>query len=244
MAEELFKKKISREERIYREATELQEAVSCVLRFENKVAALKSAARKFQKLEDYKDAKAHMEDCRASAAKAAEEGSREVFEEAVRREGLAKSKSDYADAIMEFKRVSRKGDYAEDAKVHIRACRQRIARLESYAVWKRRLTVLAVIAVGMFLFTRTPLYPFAKGYVHQQMGEYKAALVNYRQSGLSWTKDLAGVCYYKMGMEKLEQGEQEEALRLLRKAKKKGNQKAKQEIHRLEKEMGSEEQKP
>lgn len=239
MAEELFKKKISREERIYREAIELQAAVSCVLRFENKVAALKSAARKFQKLEDYKDAKAHMEECRSEAAKAAEKGSREVFEEAVRREGQAKSKSDYADAITEFKRVSRKGNYAEEAKEHIRACRQRIARLESYAVWKRRITVLAVAAVSVFLFTHTPLYPFAKGYVHQQMGEYEAALANYRQSGLSWTKDLSGVCYYKMGMEKLEQGNQEEALRLLRKAKKKGNLKAKKEIHRLEREMGS-----
>lgn len=239
MAEELFKKKISREERIYREAIELQAAVSCVLRFENKVAVLKSAARKFQKLEDYKDAKAHMEECRSEAAKAAEKGSREVFEEAVRREGQAKSKSDYADAITEFKRVSRKGDYAEEAREHIRACRQRITRLESYAVWKRRITVLAVAAVSVFLFTHTPLYPFAKGYVHQQMGEYEAALANYRQSGLSWTKDLSGVCYYKMGMEKLEQGNQEEALRLLRKAKKKGNLKAKKEIHRLEREMGS-----
>ena len=35
MADELFKKKISREEKIYREARDLQEAVSCVLRFEN-----------------------------------------------------------------------------------------------------------------------------------------------------------------------------------------------------------------
>ena len=81
MAEELFKKKISREEKIYREARDLQEAVSCVLRFENEVAALGSAARKFQKLENYKDAKARMEECRAAAAKAAERGAREVFEE-------------------------------------------------------------------------------------------------------------------------------------------------------------------
>ena len=116
MAEELFKKKISREERIYVEALELQKAVSCVLRFENKVSALKSAARKFQKLEDYKDAKTHMEECRAEAAKVAEEGIREVFEEAVRREEQAKSKSDYVDALTEFKRVSRKGNYAEEAK--------------------------------------------------------------------------------------------------------------------------------
>lgn len=131
MAEELFKKKISREEKIYREALELQEAVSCVLRFENKVAALKSAARKFQKLEGYKDAEAHMEECRAEAAKEEERGSREVFEEAVRREEQAKSKSDYADTITEFKRVSRKGNYAEEAREHIRVCKREIARLES-----------------------------------------------------------------------------------------------------------------
>ena len=41
-----------------------------------------------------------------------------------------------------------------------------------------------------------------------------------------------------MGMEKLQQGNKEEAIRLLRKAKKKGNSKAKQEIRKLEQEMG------
>ena len=238
MAEELFKKKISREEKIYREARDLQEAVSCVLRFENEVAALGSAARKFQKLENYKDAKARMEECRAAAAKAAERGAREVFEEAVRREEQAKYKSDYADAITEFKRVSKRGEYTQEAKKHISICRRKIARLESFAVWRRRLTFLALLAASIFLFTRTPFYPFAKGYVHQQMGEYKAALINYRQSGLSWTKELSGACYYEMGMEKLHQGNKEEAIRLLRKAKKKGNSKAKQEIRKLEQEMG------
>lgn len=242
MAEELFKKKISREERIYMEALELQKAVSCVLRFENKVSALKSAARKFQKLEDYKDAKTHMEECRTEAARVAEEGIREVFEEAVRREGLAKSKSDYVDALTEFKRVSKKGDYVEKAREHIRICKRRIARLETYAVWKRRFEVLVVVVICGFILTRTPLYPFAKGYVHQQMGEYEAALVNYKQSGISWTRDLEGVCYYKMGMDKLQWGNQEEALKLLHKAKKRGNSKAKREYRKLKKEINSEEQ--
>lgn len=242
MAEELFKKKISREERIYVEALELQKAVSCVLRFENKVSALKSAARKFQKLEDYKDAKTHMEECRAEAAKVAEEGIREVFEEAVRREEQAKSESDYVDALTEFKRVSRKGNYAEEAKEHIRMCKRRIARLETYAVWKRRFKVLAVVVICAFILTRTPLYPFAKGYVHQQMGEYKAALANYKQSRISWTRDLEGVCYYKMGMDKLLQGNKEEALKLLHKAKKRGNFKAKKEYRKLKREMDSGEQ--
>lgn len=234
MSEELFKKKISKEEKIYREAVELQRAVSCVLRFEQKAASLKSAARKFEKLEDYKDAKVRAEACRKAAAKAEREGSKEIFEEAVRRQEQAKDKSDYADAITEFRRVSKKDAYGQEAKERIQECKKKIARLETRAVWRRRLIVLVVVAGCAGIFLSTPLYPFAKGYAHQQMGQYEAALANYKEaSSLSWTKDLSGVCYYKMGMQKLEQGEKKQALKLFRKAKKKGNQAAKKQIKKL-----------
>lgn len=238
MAEELFKKKISKEEKIYTEAVELQKAVSCVLRFERKKAALKGAAKKFDKLGDFRDARTRAEACRAEAAKTEIEGSKKVFEEALLREKQAKYKSDYVDAITEFKRVWKKDAYAHEAREHIQACKRQIVRIENRAAWRRRFTALAIVVAGVFLFTRTPLYPFAKGYVHQQMGEYELALANYEEaSGLSWTEDLSGICYYKLGKEKLEQGEEKKALRLFRKAEKRGNKAAIKEIKNLKEKL-------
>lgn len=238
MDEELFEEKISKEEQIYQTAVALQNAVSCVLRFERKVASLKSAARKFEKIGDYKDAPERMAACREEAAKAEEEGCKETFEEAKAREARAKSKSDYVDAITEFRRVKRKEGYADEAKEHIQACKKQIMRLETKAVWKRRVTVVGVLAICVLVFLNTPFYPFVKGYAHQQMGEYRVAIANYQEaSALSWSKELTGACYYKMGKQKLEAGKEEHALKLFRKAKKYGNIAAKQEYHKLKKKL-------
>ena len=238
MDEELFEEKISKEEQTYQTAVALQNAVSCVLRFERKVASRKSAARKFEKIGAYKDAPERMEACREEAKKVEEEGCKKTFEEAKAREQRAKTKSDYVDAITEFRRVKKKEAYAEEAKEHIQACKKQIVRLENRAVWKRRFTVIGVIAVCVLVFINTPLYPFAKGYVHQQMGEYRVAIANYEEaSALSWSKELTGACYYKMGKQKLEEGKKEHALKLFRKAKKYGNIAAKQDYHKLKKEL-------
>lgn len=236
MAEELFKKKISKEEKLYIEAVKLQEAVSCVLRFERKVAALKSAAKKFECLGDYKDAKRRMEVCRRDAAAINQEGAHETYQKALRKKEAAGTKGEYADAIAEFKRVVKRDEYRENAREQIRLCKKEIVRLESIAAWKRRLAVLGIFVVCIVLFMQTPGYPFAKGVVHQQMGEYRLAIANYQEAkGIPWTKDLKSTCYYKLAMEKLEQGKKKEAYRLLKKATR--MKAARRQLKELEKEL-------
>lgn len=219
MAEELFRKKISKEEKLYLEAVHLQEAVSCVLRFERKVSALNSAAKKFESLGDYRDSKARMELCRKEADAADAEGARETYALAFRKKEAAKQKSDYVDAIEEFKRLRKRDEYREEVKQQIQLCKKEINRLESIAVWKRRLTFIAVVLVCAVLFMQTPGYPFVKGVVHQQMGEYRMALINYEEASvIPWTKDLKASCHYKIGLEKLDQGKEKAALKHFKKA--------------------------
>ncbi|MCI8771590.1 MAG: hypothetical protein HFH73_10690 [Lachnospiraceae bacterium] len=221
MAEELFKKKISKEEKLYQEAVNLQKAVSCVLRFERKVNALNSAAKKFESLGDYRDAKIRMKACREEAAAVDTRGAKETFALALNKKEAAKRKSDYVDAIEEFKRLRRRDEYRDKAKEQIQICKKQIARIESRAAWIRRFTILAVFAVIILIFLKTPGYPFAKGFIYQQMGEYEAALVNYRKASvIPWTKDLNASCHYKIGLEQLEKGEKEKAYVHFNKAKK------------------------
>lgn len=239
VAEELFKEKISKEEKIYREAVQLQEAVPCVLRFEQKVSALKGAARKFKALGDYKDANARMKACRKKAALICEEGAQAVYEDALRRQEEAKTKSEYVDAIAEFRRVVRRDGYRECAKRNIQLCKRKIQHLERIAAWRRRLLALAVLAGCAVLFVQTPGYPFAKGWIHQQKGNYRAAIANYKEaSAISWTKDLKSSCYYKLALEKLDEGKKEQAVKLLKKAK--NNKAARKKLKELEKELAKE----
>lgn len=149
MAEEieLFKKKLSKEEKLYIEAVKLQEAVSCVLRFEQKISALKGAARMFQNLGDFKDSQKRMQACREQLAVERKKGMEEVFAAALTKKENAVSKSDYADAITEFKRVVKREEYHDRAKEQIQFCRREIAKIETKAAWKRRLTLLLVVLV-------------------------------------------------------------------------------------------------
>lgn len=238
MEEELFEKKIPKEEQIYRSAVKLQNAVSCVLYFERKAAALRSAAKKFEKLGEYKDSAKRMKQCTEAAEQAEEEGSRSTMEEAKLRQERARTKSDYIDAITEFRRVRKMEAYSEEAKAHIQACKKEIVRLENRAVWKKRITVLAVIAACVVVFMLTPLYPFARGYTHQLMGEYETAIADYKEASvLSWSKELTGACYYKLGQQKADAGREEEALALFGQAKKYGNREAKKQYRILEQKM-------
>ena len=182
MAEQLFKKQSSIEEKKYQEAVGLQESISYIIRFERKVISLKNAAQKFEKLGDYKDAAQRASACRKAAEEADFAGSREAFESALQKESAAVTKSELRDAIAEYKRVWKKAEYKERAEQHIAACKKRIVILERNAVWKKRVIALAVLAVCVFGFTRTMLYPYAKGFVHQQMGNYRAAANNYKIS--------------------------------------------------------------
>lgn len=149
MAEEieLFKKKLSKEEKTYLEAVKLQEAVSCVLRFEQKISALKGAAKMFQNLGDFKDSQERMQACREQLVVERKKGMEEVFAAALAKKENAVSKSDYADAIMEFKRVVKREEYHDRAKEQIQFCKREIAKIETKAAWKRRLTLLCVIVV-------------------------------------------------------------------------------------------------
>lgn len=236
MAEELFKKKISKEEKLYLEAVNLQKAISCVLRFERKVNALNSAAKKFESLGEYRDARKRMESCRREAEAIDVAGARETYKQALQKKETAKKKSDYVDAIEEFKRLKKRDEYREEVKEQIQLCKKEIVRIESKAAWKRRFTVLAVLVVCVLIFLQTPGYPFVKGIVHQQMGEYQMALKDYREADvIPWTNDLKASCHYKLGLEELEKGEKKKALKHFQKAKR--LKAARLKIKELEKEL-------
>lgn len=242
MEEELFEKKIPKEEQIYRSAVNLQNAVSCVLYFEQEAAALRSAARKFEKLGEYKDSAERMRLCREAAERAEQEGGRCTMEEARLRQERACTKSEYIDAITEFRRVRKMEAYSEEAKAHIQACKREIIRLENRAVWKKRAAVLAVAVVCVVVFMLTPLYPFARGYTHQLMGKYETAIADYKEaSALSWSRELTGACYYKLGWQKADAGKEEEALALFGQAKKYGNREAEKQYRKLEQKLRNEE---
>ena len=116
MAEQLFKKQSSIEEKKYQEAVGLQESISYIIRFERKVISLKNAAQKFEKLGDYKDAAQRASACRKAAEEADFAGSREAFESALQKESAAVTKSELRDAIAEYKRVWKKAEYKERAE--------------------------------------------------------------------------------------------------------------------------------
>lgn len=154
------KNKPSREERLYDEASALQDAVSCVTKFEIKVLSLQSAAKKFEKAADYKDAKQRAAQCLSDAETALVEGCQEVYQLTIEKEKNARVKSDFAEAIVEWKRLkaaakaifeTRQSKTAEkleqEAKEHIQFCKSRIAKIESRAAWIRRFVLLFVLAV-------------------------------------------------------------------------------------------------
>lgn len=153
------KEKLSPEERMYRSAVSLMEAVDCVNRFERAVYSLRDAARKFEKLGEYKDSKERYKICIEEADRTASDGSREVFEIAVSKLGDAKSNSDYIDTIEDFKRA-KKFDYnVSECEENIALCRKSIGKLETIAIWKRRFIAAVIVAVLIAAFIYSPLYP-------------------------------------------------------------------------------------
>ena len=74
------------------------EAVDCVRRFEREVSSLEDAAKKFDKLGNYKDSAERKEICIKAAQDAIDNGTEKIFDEAVLKLENAKSKSDFADA--------------------------------------------------------------------------------------------------------------------------------------------------
>lgn len=220
MAQENIDKDEEVLERKYIDACMLQGAVGCVVRFERKVKTLRSAAKKFRALGDYKDAGVRAEECQNAAVLAEQEGLESVYVSAKELESAAKNKHDYISAIEQYRRLKKREDFETEVKPHIQACKRQIGKLESRAAWKRRIGVLVVLFVLVLLFMQTSLYPFVKGYIHRSRGQYDAAIANFKASnGLPWQEGQLHKTYYYKGKAYLDAGKTDQAMHYLRLAK-------------------------
>ncbi len=156
------KEKLSKEESLYRSAVSLMDAVDCVSRFEVIVSSLNDAAKKFEKLGDYKDAVLRKEECLNNAKDIAVNGAAEVFNTALGKLGCAKTKSDFIDVAQDFKLV-RKFDYKrEECNKNIQCCQKRIRRIETIAAFRRYVIVICILVICTLIFINTPLFPLVK----------------------------------------------------------------------------------
>lgn len=168
MASKYYKKKedaISKEEKSYQEALELVASVDCVLRFEWRVKSLEDAAKIFHSLGEYKDAGEQAGICEREAEEALRSGYEETYRSALLKQGQAEKKSDYIDAISEFKRVLKSEKHEAEARERITACKKKILQLETRAVWKKRgiaFVVLCALALALYF---SPAYPFVLKFI-------------------------------------------------------------------------------
>lgn len=230
MANKYYKKEddISDEEKKYREASELAASVECVLRFEWRVKSLEDAAKIFRSIGEYKDAKEQAELCEKKAKEALFKGYDEVYQRALLKQEKAENKSDYLDAVSDFKRVLKSERYETDAKEHISVCRKAILRIETKAAWKKRGIAFCVLCILLILFYKSPAYSFVRGYMLQVQGKYHTALKRYQNAaGFPLTDRQCQKCYLEIGKKTLAKGKKKKALRELRKA---GAEKEAQEL--------------
>lgn len=217
--EEIFQEKPSKEETLYTSAVSLMNAVDCLERFEREVEALRDAARKFEKLGDYKEAKRYQDDCLKRADEAEEKGCRKTYEMAMQKKESARTKSDYVDAMEEFRRLRAYEAYQEKAKKEIQECKERIRRLETIAAYKRRGMCFLALIIIVIALVQTPLYPVAKGVVHRFRGEYHAALNCYAEgANIPGVGKLQRDCYYRLAVLAEEDGQEKKAMKLYRRA--------------------------
>ncbi|MBU5479469.1 hypothetical protein KQI69_09670 [Eubacterium sp. MSJ-13] len=204
---------LSPEEKVYKNAVALMEAVDCVERFEKVYSIMNSAAKKFNKIQGYLDADERRQKCLEIADKAVKDGTAEVFELAVQRQKQSKTKSDYVDAIENFKRCKKFKYNIEECDEHISQCKKGIAKLETKAAYKRRGIVAACFVLLIVLFLQTPAYPMVKGVYHQSQGKYKLAIANYKESGgFLVANGNMKKCYYHIGLKKEKKGKYKSAL--------------------------------
>lgn len=209
----------AREANIYKTAAGLEEAAECVLRFERKVIAYRNAGKKFQSISGYMDSDERAKRCHQQAEAVERQGMEEAFALGKKKEQEAKTKSDFIDAIAEYKRVWKKEQYAQQAKGRIDACKEAMIRLETRSLWKKRLITLAVLGVLVIIFVNTDAYPFAKGMIHQATGDYKLSIANFKEGmGVPWAEGKMKKSYLYLGQKYLKEGKQEQALRAFRKA--------------------------
>ena len=236
MAEELKKEDSTREAKIYKEAVDLEQAADCVLRFERKVAVYRNAAKKFQSVSGYQDAAMRGQQCEKQAEFIEQEGLKEALAMGKKKEQAAKTKSEYIDAIAEYKRVWKKDGFAREGRERIDACKREILRLETKSIWKKRLITLAVLAVLVLIFVNTDAYPFTKGMIHQATGDYKVSIANFKEGmGVPWAEGKMKKSYLYLGHQYLEKGDKEAALKAFRKAE--GTLEAPEEAAKLEQEV-------
>ena len=221
MANKFYQKeaKIPKEEAKYREASELVDSIDCVLRFEWKVNALTEAAKIFRSLGEYKDAQEQAEACERRAGEVLQAGYEEVCGQALLKKKNAENKSDYSDAISDFKRVLKSEKHEAEAKEQIQSCKREILRIETKAVWKKRGIALLVLCVLAFLFYKSPAYSFTRGFLLQSQGDYHTAVKRYRAAtAFPMTDRQLQKCYLEIGKEHLAKGEKKKALGKFRKA--------------------------
>ena len=136
-----------------------------------------------------------------------------MFNNAVLTLKEAKTKSDYADAIENFKRCKKFKYNMEKCDKYIAECNQGIAKLETKAAYKRRGIVVAVFVLLFIVFLKTPAFPMVKGMYHQSQGKYKLAIANYKESnGFLVASGNMKKCYYHIGLKKEEKGKLKSAL--------------------------------
>ena len=206
-------KVLSAEERIYKNAVSLMSAVDCVERFERVYYTMNSAVKKFNKIQGYLDADEKRQECLEIADIAVKDGTMKVFNSAVLTLKEAKTKSDYADAIENFKRCKKFKYNMEKCDKYIAECNQGIAKLETKAAYKRRGIVVAVFVLLFIVFLKTPAFPMVKGMYHQSQGKYKLAIANYKESnGFLVASGNMKKCYYHIGLKKEEKGKLKSAL--------------------------------
>ena len=215
--EEIFQEKPSKEETIYTSAVSLMNAVDCLERFEREVDALRDAAERFEQLGDYKDAKQYRMDCLELADEAEEKGCKKTYERAIHKKEVAVTKSDYVDAMEEFRRLRSYEPYRAKVKQEIQECKEKIRHLETIAAYKRRGLVFLTLLVIAAALTQTPLYPVAKGVVHRFRGEYHAALNCYAEGeNIPGVGKLQRDCYYRLAERAEENGQEKKAMKLYR----------------------------
>lgn len=217
--EEIFQKEPSKEESTYHAAVSLMDAVDCVERFEREVSALRDAAALFESLGDYQDAKQRRKDCLGRADEAEVEGCRKTFNVGMKKKEKASTKTDYVDAIEEFRRLRKYEPYQDKIKQEIRECKQQIKRIETLNAYKRRAVALLVLALICLGLSQTPVFPVAKGVVHYFRGEYRAALNCYQAAEhLPGVSRLRRSAYYKVAEKAAEKGQDKKAMKCYREA--------------------------
>lgn len=215
-------KVLSAEEKIYRSAVWVMESVDCVKQFERVYSCMKSAAGKFGKIHGYRDSDERRKKCLELADKAVKDGTKKIFELACTRQMEAKTKSDYVDAIENFRRCKKFKYNIEECDRHIKECKNGIVKLETRAAYKRRGIVIAVFVFLLLLFWKSPAYPMTKGMYYESKGNYKLALANYKESGgFLLAHGNMKKCYYYLGLEEEKNGDIREAIKKYNKAEKK-----------------------